>query len=294
MKKCGFVTIYGKANAGKSTILNGILGFKFEAVSQRPQTTRENVLGIYNDEDSQICFIDTPGIFTPHAKLGSNLLRKAENGKNECDVLVFAFAADEGIDTDICEKVSRLNKPIILAYNKIDKVRADEGENKLSKLLKLLPKDVKVVRMSAIDKFGLDDLIKEIKELLPEGEAMYPEDIVSDRPREFVFQEFIREKCMRLLKDEVPHSIYVDIKSVEEEDEGISIRANIIVERESEKAIVIGRNGKMIAQISKYSEEAIKGFVKKPVYVRLLVKVVPDWRNDIRFLQEHGLSGKEA
>lgn len=289
--KSGFVTIYGKANAGKSTILNGLLRFKFQAVSNRPQTTRENILGIYNDDDSQICFIDTPGLFTPHAKLGSNLLRKAENGKEECDVLVFVFAADEGIDKKVIDKVVSCGKPVILAYNKIDKVRADEGENKLSKLLKMV-KVEKVIRMSAIDKFGLDDLVKAIKELLPEGPLLYPRDIISDRPREFFFTEFIREKCMRLLKDEVPHSIYVDLKSVDEEEEGIAIRANIIVERESEKAIVIGKNGKMIAQISKYSEEAIKGFVGKPVYVRLLVKVVPDWRNDTRFLQEHGLTGR--
>lgn len=290
--RSGFVTVYGKANAGKSSILNRILGFKFEAVSERPQTTRENVLGIYNGEGVQICFIDTPGIFKPHASLGANLLRKAESGRRDCDALLFVFASDEGIDKDICEKVRTAGKPVVLAYNKIDKIRADEGENKLKKLLKLLPEDTHVIRCSARDNFGMDDIVKALTELLPEGEALYPDDIVSDRPREFVFAEFIREKCMRLLHDELPHSIYVEIKSVEEEDEGIAIRANILVERESEKAIVIGKRGAMIAKISKYSEDAIKGYVGKPVYVRLLVKVAPDWRNDDRFLQQHGLSAK--
>ncbi len=291
--KSGFVTVYGKANAGKSTIINDILGFKIEAVSERPQTTRENILGIYNGKDCQICFIDTPGIFTPHAKLGANLLRKAENGRHDCDVLLFVFASDEGIDKDICAKVKASGKPVVLAYNKIDKIRADEGENKLVKLLKLLPPDTSVVRMSAKDNFGIDDLIAALVRLLPEGDRLFPTDIVSDRPKEFVYSEFIREKCMRLLHAEVPHSIFVEIKSVDDQPEGLFITANIIVERESEKAIVIGHQGQMIAKISKYSEQALAGFVGKPVGVKLLVKVIPDWRNDVRFLQSHGLSGKD-
>lgn len=290
--RSGFVTVYGKANAGKSTIVNRILGFKIEAVSERPQTTRDNILGIYNGKDCQICFIDTPGIFAPHAKLGANLLRKAENGRRDCDVLLFVFAADEGIDKDICQKVSSAGKPVVLAYNKIDKVRADEGENKLAKLVKLLPEGTAVVRLSAKEGFGVDDVIKALLERLPEGDRLFPEDLATDRPKEFVYAEFIREKCMRLLRKEVPHSIFVEIKSVEDDPEGLFIRANIIVERESEKAIVIGHAGSMISKISKYSEEALKGFVGKPVGVKLLVKVVPDWRNDVRFLQAHGLSGK--
>ncbi len=289
--KVGFVTVYGKANAGKSSIINDLLATKIEAVSERPQTTREDILGIYNDDDSQICFIDTPGIFTPHAKLGSNLLREAERAREEGDVLLFVFAADEGIDKDIVGKVSQSSVPVVLAYNKIDKVRADEGENKLAKLKALLPK-AKVVRLSAKERFGLDDLVKALKELLPEGDRIYPEGILSDRPKEFVYAEMIREKCMRLLFDEVPHSIYVDLKSATETDKGIEIHADILVERESEKAIVIGKGGKMIAEISKYSEDAIHGFTGRPVFVKLLVKVVPDWRNDARFLKEHGLSGK--
>ncbi len=290
--KAGFVTVYGKANAGKSTLVNAILKTKIEAVSERPQTTRENVLGIYNDADSQIAFIDTPGIFAPHAKLGSTLLREAERARTSGDVLLFVFAADEGIDKDLVAKVAASKVPVVIAYNKIDTIRADEGENKLIKLRKILP-GAQVVRMSAKEGFGIDDLLKVLKELLPEGDKMYPDDIISDRPKEFVYSEFIREKCMRLLHDEVPHSIYVDLKAVEDEPEGISIRADILVERESEKAIVIGNNGKMIAQISKFSEDAIQGFAKKPVFVRLLVKVVPDWRNDTAFLKSHGLSGKE-
>lgn len=289
--KAGFVTIYGKANAGKSSILNGLLKAKLEAVSERPQTTRENILGIYNDADSQICFIDTPGIFTPHAKLGANLLREAEAARRQAEVLLFVFAADEGIDKDVLANVQSVDVPVVVAYNKIDLVRADEGRNKLAKLQKALPK-AKFVEMSCKEKFGFDDLVKALKDDLPEGEPMYPTDIISDRPKEFVYGELIREKCMRLLKQEVPHTIFVDVKSVEEEEEGIAIRADVIVERESEKAIVIGKRGSMISKISGYAEKAISSFAGKPVYVRLLVKVVPDWRNDPSFLNSHGLSGR--
>jgi len=286
--KFGFVTIYGKANAGKSTLLNCILKTKFFAVSNRPQTTRENILGIYNDDESQIVFIDTPGIFKPHAKLGANLLRNAENAKFESDIVVFVFAANEGIDKKLIESLQKVEVPIIIAYNKIDLVQLEEGENKLKKLTKLLP-DSKVVRMSAKEGFGIDELINLIKDELDEGERMYPTDIISDRPIEFLYTEFIREKCMRLLKDEIPHAIYIEYKDKEESDEGITIYANILVEKESEKAIVIGKNGSMISKISKYSEAAIEGFIRKPVVVKLLVKVKENWRNDPRFLNSHGL-----
>lgn len=288
--KSGFVAIYGKANAGKSTILNDILGFKLMAVSEKPQTTRENILGIYNDDDSQIAFVDTPGVFSPHKKLGSALLRDSESAKRDADVLLFVFACEEGIDKDIVDKVSKVEIPVIVAYNKIDKVRFDEGEAKLAKLKKLLP-NATFVHCSAIQKFGMDDLLKEIKERLPEGYPMFPTDIATDRPREFVFAEFIREKCMRLLKAEVPHSIYVEVKNIQEDDTSIEVTGKIYVERDSEKGIVIGKCGRMIAQISKYSEDVIHEFTRKEAYVRLTVTVAEDWRNDATFLAKHNLDG---
>lgn len=288
--KSGFVAIYGKANAGKSTLLNDILGFKLMAVSEKPQTTRENILGIYNDEECQIAFLDTPGVFTPHKKLGSALLRDSETAKRDADILLFVFACEEAINKDIIESVKNAGLPTIVAYNKIDKIRIDEGEAKLLKLKKLLP-DAVFVHCSALQKFGIDEILKEIKERLPEGLPLFPTDIATDRPREFVFAEFIREKCMRLLKAEVPHSIYVEVKNIEEDDESMEITGKIYVERESEKGIVIGKGGKMIAQISKYSEDAIHAFTQKDVFVRLTVTVAPDWRNDVNFLTKHNLDG---
>ena len=288
--KAGFVAIYGKANAGKSTLLNDILGFKLMAVSEKPQTTRENIIGIYNDDDSQIVFIDTPGVFTTHKKLGSALLRDSETAKQSADVLLFVFACQEGIDKDMVEKVKNSGLPVIVAYNKIDLIRVDEGEAKLVKLKKLLP-DAIYIHCSALKKYGIDDLVKAIKDQLPEGLPLYPNDIATDRPREFVFAEFIREKCMRLLKDEVPHSIYVEIKNIDEDEKSVMITGKIYVERESEKGIVIGKGGKMIAQISKFSEDAIHQYVKKDVFVKLTVTVAEDWRNDSKFLQQHNLDG---
>lgn len=288
--KSGFVAVYGKANAGKSSLLNDILGFKLMAVSKRPQTTRENVLGIYNDAGAQIAFVDTPGIFSPHAKLGSALLRNSENAKDDADVLLFVVAAEEGIDRDIVERVAEARIPVVVAFNKIDLVRIDEGEAKLQKLQKLLPKAF-FVHCSALQKYGVEDVVEAIKERLPEGLPLYPCDIATDRPREFVFAEFIREKCMRLLRQEVPHSIYVEVDAIEEDEEGVEVRGKIYVERESEKAIVIGRGGRMIAQISKYAEDAIHAYVRKPVFVRLLVKVAENWRNDAEFLRKHNLGG---
>lgn len=288
--KSGFVALYGKANAGKSTLLNDILGFKLMAVSDKPQTTRENILGIYNDSDSQIAFLDTPGVFTPHAKLGSALLRDSENAKQDADVLLFVFACEEGIDKEIIQKVQKANIPVVVAYNKIDKIRVDEGEAKLLKLKKLLS-DACFVHCSALKKYGIDDIIKAIKERLPEGLPLYPDDIATDRPKEFVYAEFIREKCMRLLKKEVPHSIYVEVISVDEEGDNLDVVGKIYVERESEKGIVIGKGGKMISQISKYSEDALHAFTGKKVFVRLTVTVAPDWRNDAKFLKQHNLDG---
>lgn len=288
--KSGFVALYGKANAGKSTLLNAILGFKLMAVSEKPQTTRENILGIYNDEECQVAFLDTPGLFTPHAKLGSALLRESENAKRDADVLLFVFACDEGVDKEILKKVHSSSIPVVVAYNKIDKVRVDEGEAKLAKLKKQLP-EATFIHCSALKKYGIDELLKAIKEKLPEGLPLYPEDLATDRPREFVFAEFIREKCMRLLKKEVPHSIYVEVLSIHEEKEAMDIVGKIYVERESEKAIVIGKGGKMIAQISKFSEDAIHAFTGKDVFARLTVTVAPDWRNDAKFLKKHNLDG---
>ncbi len=289
MKKVGFVCVHGRANAGKSTIINKCLGFKLLPVSSKPQTTRDNVHAIYNDDDSQIVFVDSPGVFKPHGKLGSILLSDAENAKEGVDVILYVIDAAEPPDFSIALKLSQQDIPVVIAYNKIDLVRINIGEERLKRYREILP-DAEVVKMSAIQGFGIDDLLKVLKKYLPEGELEYPEDQVLDRPMEYVITEMIREKCMRLLEDEVPHSIYIDLKQLDMDDdeERMEVYADIIVEKESEKAIVIGKNGRMISQISKYSEQAISSYFGYETYCDLRVKVIPDWRNSDKYLKKFG------
>ena len=250
--KSGIVAVYGRANVGKSTLINRCLGFKLLAVSSKPQTTRDNIHAIYNDEDSQIVFTDSPGVFRPHGKLGSILLRDAD------------------------------------CFNKVDLVHANIGEERLNRYLCNLPKNTEVVRMSCKDGFGVDTFLSTVKKYLPEGEPIYPRDMVSDRPKEYVIAEMIREKCLRLLKAEVPHSIYIDVRQIDSEDKGWTVYADIIVEKESEKAIVIGRNGKMISKIRQYSEQSIASYFGLKTVVDLHVKCIPNWREQDRYLRQFG------
>lgn len=289
--KTGFVCVYGRANAGKSTIINKCLGFKLLPVSSKPQTTRDDVHAIYNDEDSQIVFTDTPGIFKPHGKLGSILLRDAESAKEGVDLIVYVIDAGEVPDFTLAQTLAKQAIPVIIAFNKIDRVKLSIGEERLSRYQSFLPK-AEVIRMSAKDGYGIKELLGAIKKHLPEGEPYFPTDIVSDRPKEFIISEIIREKCMRLLDKEVPHSIFVDVEKVEEENEEMHVYATIIVEKESEKPIVIGKQGKMIAQISRYSEDSLASYFGVKAHCDIHVKCIPDWRNSDKYLRQFGYEDK--
>lgn len=289
--KTGFVCVYGRANVGKSTLINKCLGFKLLPVADKPQTTRDNVHAIYNDEDSQIVFTDTPGVFRPHRKLGSILLRDAESAKEGVDLIVYVINASAVPDFTLAQKLAKEEIPVLIAYNKIDLVSADIGEERLARYLAFLP-DAKVLRMSAEKGYGVKELLDEIKERLPEGEPFFPTDIVSDRPKEYIISEIIREKCMRLLSAEVPHSIYVDCQKVEETEKEITVYADIIVEKDSEKGIVIGKSGKMLSQIRRFSELSIQSYFGLKTFFELHVKCIPDWRNSDKYLRQFGYEEK--
>ncbi len=288
MKKVGYVTVFGRANAGKSTLINAILGFDLLPVTDKPQTTRDNVKAIYNDEDSQIIFLDTPGIFKPHGKLGSILIKTAKSALEGTDVILYVVAADESPDFELVELLDKLDIPVIMAYNKIDKVNVKIGEDRLERYLKVFTRKIDMVRISALKEYAIEDVIALIKAKLPEGVEEYPTDIVSDRPKEYIIAEMIRAQCMMLLREEVPHSIYIDVKLAKEDEDGLEVIGDIIVEKDSEKAIVIGRAGKMIAEISKNSEKKISKYFGLPVSVNLLVKTIKDWRNDDKYLRRFG------
>lgn len=288
--KVGYACLYGLANAGKSTLLNAILGLKIEAVSPKPQTTRYNVQGIYTDSDSQIIFIDTPGLHRPHGRLGSILLQEAEDARSNVDVLVYVVDGSyRRIDTETASKISKMNIPVIVVFNKIDKISLEEGMERLSEYSKILP-NAEFIQMSALKKFGVDELLNAIKKHLEEGDLLYPEDQLIDRPTRFVWAEMIREKCMINTEKEIPHAVHVEITHVEDNpDLGKKvIFADIIVEKSSEKAIIIGRNGQKLSLIRKHAEHSISNFMQEKVALELYVKVVPDWRNNPAKLQEYG------
>lgn len=288
MKKVGYATVFGRANAGKSTLINSILGFNLLPVTSKPQTTRDNVKAIYTDADSQIIFLDTPGIFKPHGKLGSLLIKTAKSALEGVDVIIYVVSAAESPNFELCQLLDKLDTPVILAYNKIDLVTATIGEDRLKRYLSNFKRKIEYLRISAKDNYGVPELIGMIKAHLPEGEEEYSPDIVSDRPMEYVVSEMIREQCMDLLKAEVPHSIYIDVKHIDESSAGIEVIGDIIVEKDSERGILIGKGGKMIAKISHDSEERISSYFGKPVFVKLLVKTIKDWRNDDKYLKRFG------
>ena len=285
--KVGFCCLYGLANAGKSTLLNSILGVKVQAVSNTAQTTRENIQGIYNDDDSQIVFIDTPGLHSPHKKLGELLLKDAYQAKENVDVLVYVVDSTSKVNETLCAKLASYNAPIIIAFNKIDVCDLDKGQFHLDGYKKLLPQ-AEIVEMSALKKINVDQLINKVKSHLQEGEPYFPQDQLIDHPTRFVWSEMIREKCLNYLTQEVPHEIHVEIINTEENEDGLTIFADIIVEKPSEKAIVIGKKGQMISKIRRHAEHSISIFMQEKCKLELYVKVEPNWRNLASKLKEYG------
>lgn len=286
--KVGFVCLYGLTNAGKSTLLNSILGVKVEAVSDTKQTTRENIQGIYNDEDSQIIFIDTPGLHSPHKLLGQLLLKNANEARDGVDVLVYVVDSTSKVNLTLADKLKDSKVPVIVAFNKIDICQIDKGLFHLDGYKKTLP-NAEFIQMSALKKIGISDLINAIKKHLHEGVPFFPQDQLIDHPTRFVWSEMIREKCLNYLKQEVPHAIHVEIiKSEEDESGNLKIYADIIVEKKSEKAIVIGKNGSMISKIRRHAEYSISKFMMNETKLELYVKVVENWRDSPSRLKQYG------
>ncbi len=293
--KSGFVAILGKSNVGKSTLINKIIASKISIVTSKSQTTRNAIKGIYNDEESQIVFIDTPGFHNARAKLDEEMNNMAANSTLDADAILYVIDVSDKRDNDpALDKLLSKNKlPLIIVYNKIDLIRIDEMAKIKAKYEALYP-HAQFVEMVALEGFNVDTLIATIKSILPEGPRYYDVDILTDQDEIFRIKETIREKILKILREEVPHSIAIYMANIEWEHTPVLIDAEIVVEKESQKKIVVGKAGTKIKQIGEASRKSIEAILHKPVYLNLLVKVNSDWRNNEKALQKYGYKNKKS
>lgn len=292
----GFAAMVGRPNVGKSTLTNGLIGEKIAIMSDRPQTTRNRIMCIMNTDNAQIMFLDTPGIHKPHHKLGEFMVKQATSTLEEVDVVLFVIDVTEkrGAGDDyILELLKKVKTPVILVVNKIDKLQDKTKLIKVMEEYSRLYKFAAVVPVSALHDKEFPDLVKEITRFLPEGEPYYDEDMITDQPERVIAAEMIREKVLRSTRDEIPHSIAVQVEEFKEREDGnIYIRATIFVERDSQKGIVIGAKGSLLKKIGQQARMDIENLLACPVFLDLWVKVKPDWRNQEKMLKEFGYSDK--
>ncbi|HOJ81249.1 MAG TPA: GTPase Era [Clostridiales bacterium] len=293
MFKSGFVSIIGRPNVGKSTLTNRLIGEKLSIISSKPQTTRNTIKAIINTSDSQIIVIDTPGIHKPKTKLGEYMVKLAESTLNEVDLILFLAEATDKIpgagDLHIAEQLKTVKTPVILIINKIDLVKKEELLETIRNFSQLMDFSA-VIPISAASGEGTDIIIDEIKKLLPEGPKYFPDDVITDQPERTLAAELIREKILELVSDEVPHGTSVEIVSFRErEGKGIiDIEANIYCERESHKGIIIGKQGAMLKKIGTLARVEMENLLGAKVFLKLWVKVKPDWRNSSSMLRTLG------
>ena len=293
--KSGFVSLVGRPNVGKSTLLNNILDKKIAITSDVSGTTRNIIEGIYNDEDSQIVFVDTPGIHKPKNKLGTYLNKKAYTMVDDVDIILFLIDVEKGYgkgDNFILERLKELNKPVLLLLNKVDKVKKD----KLLELIteyKELYNFSEIIPISALKGINVKDLIKTIKKYLTDDVKYFDGDTITNVSNKFLISELVREKILRLTNDEVPHTVTCFVEEYEEEDSVVNIGVVIIVERDSIKKIIIGKNGSMLKNIGTKARNDIETLLGKKVFLRTYVKTINNWRDKEKYLTEFGLNELE-
>ncbi|MFD0768045.1 GTPase Era [Bacillus sp. CGMCC 1.60114] len=294
--KSGFVSIIGRPNVGKSTFLNRIIGQKIAIMSDKPQTTRNKIQGVYTENDAQVIFIDTPGIHKPKHKLGDFMVKMAQTTIKEVDIVLFMVNAEEGFgrgEEFIIEKLQETKRPVFLVINKIDQVHPEELLGLIDKY-RTLYDFAEIVPISALEGNNVEALIGAIKKYLPEGPQYYPENQVTDHPERFIIAELIREKVLHLTREEVPHSVAVVIDAIQKREGGaIYVNATVIVERPSQKGIVIGKQGKMLKEVGKRARIDIESLLGSRVFLELWVKVQKDWRNKMSQLRDLGFREDE-
>ena len=291
--KSGFVTIIGRPNVGKSTLLNRLSGEKIAITSNKPQTTRNTIKMVITKEDCQIIFLDTPGIHKPKTKLGEYMVNVAQGTLSEVDVILFLIEATEtrpgAGDLFILEQLKNLKVKKYLVINKIDLVKKDQLLPLMSAYKEVMEFDA-IIPISALNDEGTDTIINEIKAILPEGPKYFPDDMLTDQPEKNIVAELIREKILNLFSDEVPHGVGVEVLSFKEREgkDIIDIQATIYCEKDSHKGILIGKEGKMLKQVGSLSRLDIEKLLGTKVFLELWVKVKPDWRNSASMLKTLG------
>lgn len=295
--KSGFISIIGRPNVGKSTFLNRVIGQKIAIMSDKPQTTRNKVQGVLTTSDAQLIFIDTPGIHKPKHKLGDFMMKVAQNTLKEVDIVLFMVNAEEGYgrgEEFIIEKFQSVKTPIFLVINKIDQVHPDKLLTIIESYKEKHP-FAEVIPISALEGNNVETLLKQIKKYLPEGPQFYPADQVTDHPERFIVSELIREKALHLTREEIPHSLAVVIEKMErlEDKDVVHVMATVIVERDSQKGIIIGKQGSMLKEIGKRARVDIENLLGSKVFLELWVKVQKDWRNKMSQLRDFGFREDE-
>lgn len=289
MHKAGFVNIVGNPNVGKSTLMNQLVGERISIATFKAQTTRHRIMGIVNTDDMQIVFSDTPGVLKPNYKMQEMMLAFSESALADADVLLYVTDVVENPEKNMefLEKVQKMNIPVLLLINKIDQSNQKDLGNIVMKWHSLLP-NAEILPISAKNKFGVDMLLKRIKELLPESPAYFDKDQLTDKPARFFVSEIIREKILLYYDKEIPYSVEVKVESFKEGDKSINIRAIIFVERDSQKGIIIGHQGIALKKVGSESRKALEKFFGKKVFLETFVKVDKDWRSSEKELDSFG------
>ncbi len=302
MHKAGFVNIVGNPNVGKSTLMNQLVGEKLSIATFKAQTTRHRIMGIVNTDDSQIVFSDTPGVLKPNYKMQEMMLQFSESALADADTLLYVtdVVEDPEKNMDFLSKVRTMSIPVIVLINKIDELATADGAaakgapnptQRLGQLVEkwsqLLP-NAEILPISAKNKFGVDMLMKRIRELLPESPAYFDKDQLTDKPAKFFVSEIIREKILRYYDKEIPYSVEVVVERFKEDDACIRINAVIYVERDSQKGIIIGHQGVALKKVSTEARKSLEKFFGKKIFLEIFVKVDKDWRNSDRELTHFG------
>jgi GTP-binding protein Era len=292
MKKhtSGFVNIIGCPNVGKSTLMNALVGEKISIITSKAQTTRHRIMGIVSGEDFQIVYSDTPGVIKPKYKLHESMMKFVGTALVDADIILFMtdIFEDETIDEKVFERIINAKVPVLLLINKIDLIKNEEQLKAIVEKWEKLVPNAEIISVCATQEFNTAKVLSRILELLPEGEAFYPKNELTDKPEKFFVSETIREKILMNYHQEIPYSVEIGVESFKEDEKIIRIRAEIYVSRESQKAIIIGHQGGSIKKVGIQSRKDLEAFFGKQIHLELFVKVDEDWRDNTNKLRRYG------